>query len=66
MRLGQRELKAINDKAGDVLSDATRKEKKLFVDAFRASRDDGDSIDDAIDYALEVYEDEVEALEGGR
>ncbi len=53
-----KELTAIKDKAGDELEDMTEREAKVFTDAFNAARDEGDTIDEAIDYALDVYEDE--------
>ena len=53
------ELKKINEIAGEELDNTSSKEKRIFIDCFRGSRDDGDSIEEAIDYALEVYKDET-------
>ena len=53
------EFKKIKEKALEEFYEMTDREKQLFHDAFRASRDDKDeSIEEAIDYALEVYEED--------
>ena len=52
------ELKKINEIAGEELDNTSSKEKRIFIDCFRGARDDGDSIKQAIDYALEVYEED--------
>ena len=54
MGITPKELEAIKDHNPEFSSD---EEKQLWLDAFRGARDDGDSIQEAIEYADDVYQD---------
>lgn len=55
------ELKKIAERIDEEdIEFSSRKEQQIFLDLFEASRDDGDTIEESIDYALDQYKGESE------
>lgn len=47
------EFQRIKERVGDMLDESDHYKKQYFLDHFTAARNDGDTIDEAIDYAVD-------------